>query len=1498
MRNGKMTAPRRAERTQAPHPAIAKLAVALREYKEAIEQQAATADILRALARSSNDPQPIFRAIVENAHRLCGAIYTILYRYDGKMMDVAASKQPTAAATRIGREVARKIYPAPPQRDHIVGCVILEGQPIQSVDLPNDARFPANRNAFTKLLRRGGTPRRAVLVVPLLLDGTVLGAISVGRAEAKEFTKKEIRLLQTFADQAVIAIQNAAQFREIRERNAELAESLQHQGATTEVLRIVSRSLADAKPVFDAILAAAMRLFPAFDSTVWIAEGDRLVAVARGGATLAPNVAPSVPIDREHAYGILILEGRPLRLDDVAAADIPDRSALLSRGRRALLMVPMIRDGQAIGALSVSRTTPTRFSDKQVALFENFADQAVIAIENARLFNETKEALERQTATSDVLRVMSASPTDVQPVFDSIAERAAILCQAKLGFVARFDGKLLHMAAFHGASGKALETMRAMYPMDPRSGGSVAARVIRTAAPVQVADVFADAQYAHKDAAQTAGFRSVLGVPLVREGQIIGALIVVRAEAGVFPDRQVELLRTFAAQAVIAIENVRLFNETKEALEHQTATSDVLGVISSSPTDIRPVFDAILKSATQLCEAHLGLLNLFDGENLRTVAQRGATGEFAKLVFERGAYKPEGGLARAIAERRPVHIPDLSQGSAYLARTPNAVRFVELGGARTFLGVPLLKEGKPIGAFVIYRPEVRPFTEKQIGLLSMFASQAVIAIENVRLFNETKEALEQQTATAEILRVISSSPEDIQPVFDSILEHAMRLCDAGLGTVGLYDGKNYQHVAQRGGTPEYVKFLFSGPFEPNPDSTLGRIIAERQPFHVADYRELAGYRERRPRAVATVELGGARTYLAIPMLKEGQVIGGITIRRSEVRPFTQKQIDLVSTFANQAVIAIENVRLFNETKEALEQQTAISEVLRVISSSPTDVKPVLEAVAARATRICEANDARIFLVNGAVLRHAAGFGDLPITVDVIPMNRGSATGRAVIDGSPVHIQDINAESRDEFPVGKDNAARTGWSTVLAVPLMREQRALGAIVLRRMEVRPFSEKQIALLQTFADQAAIAIENVRLFNETKEALDQQTSTAEVLKTISRSTFDLDAVLQTLLDNATRLSGAACAAMWRSDADGNYLPTLTFNYTPDAPFIAQVRERPIRPGRDSIVGRVLLERTPIHVPDVLADPEYRRQDLAGAGGFRTVLVVPMLRDGEAIGVISLTKGPEVNPFTDKQMELVTTFADQAVIAIENVRLFKEIEEKSAQLEVANQHKSDFLANMSHELRTPLNAIIGFSEALMERMFGELNDKQSDYLKDIHESGKHLLSLINDILDLSKIEAGRMELELGSFDLPSALSNAMTLIRERAQRHAIELGLEVDPRLGQFQADERKFKQIMLNLLSNAVKFTPDGGRVDVCVKKDTDKIEIAVRDTGIGIAPEDQAAVFEEFKQVGKDSTRRAEGTGLGLALTKRFVELHGGAIRLESVPGKGSTFSFTLPVHHGG
>jgi signal transduction histidine kinase len=487
---------------------------------------------------------------------------------------------------------------------------------------------------------------------------------------------------------------------------------------------------------------------------------------------------------------------------------------------------------------------------------------------------------------------------------------------------------------------------------------------------------------------------------------------------------------------------------------------------------------------------------------------------------------------------------------------------------------------------------------------------------------------------------------------------------------------------------------------------------------------------------------------------------------------------------------------------------------------------------------------------------------------------------------------MQAQSDDEYPWGRRIARQIGWRTVLAVPLLREGRSLGAIVLRRIEVRPFTEKQIALLKTFADQAAIAIEKVRLFNETKEGLEQQKASADVLGVISASIADTAPVFDKILESCQRLFEGHLVGVNIVGDDGKV--HLAAYKGANSEEMHRIYPMPL--DRTSGTGCAMLDRKVIHFGDVAAEgvAENVRRG-AQILGFKSIVFAPMVFEAKGIGAVWVARN-FAGAFSEKHISLLRTFADQAVIAIQNARLIREIGDKSAQLEVANKHKSEFLANMSHELRTPLNAIIGFSEALIDKLFGDLTDKQLEYQKDILQSGKHLLSLINDILDLSKIEAGRMDLELSTFHLPTAVSNAVILIRERAMRHGIALGVEIDERLGEFEADERKVKQILLNLLSNAVKFTPDGGRVDVSATMDTDKVEIAVKDTGVGIAPEDQASLFEEFRQLGKDSSRKAEGTGLGLALTKRLVELHGGEIRVDSAVGRGSTFRVTLPVAH--
>jgi signal transduction histidine kinase len=649
--------------------------------------------------------------------------------------------------------------------------------------------------------------------------------------------------------------------------------------------------------------------------------------------------------------------------------------------------------------------------------------------------------------------------------------------------------------------------------------------------------------------------------------------------------------------------------------------------------------------------------------------------------------------------------------------------------------------------------------------------------------------------------------------------------------------------------------------------------------------------------------------LATPLLRESRSLGVVAIFRMEVRPFSDGQIALLQTFADQAVIAIENVRLFQEVQtrnreltEALEQQTATAEILRVISSSPTDIQPVLDAVAENAARVCGANDAIIFRIDGDRLRAVAGRGPIqkPVAIgESIPLSRGSFTGLAVTDRQTVHVHDMAAEGGTEFPESQARQRVTGFRTALATPLLRKGVAIGAIAIRRIEVRPFSEKQVKLLETFADQAVIAIENVRLFTELQERTRELARSVEELKALGEvgqavsSTLELETVLNTIATRADQLSGTDGAAIYEFDeATGTFHLRVAPKLEEDLVSVLRARPTPLGEG---VVGRAGLAREPVQIPDVLEDEAYRGplREVALRAGNRALLAVPLLCEDVLVGSLVVRRRAP-GRFPEETVTLLQTFATQSVLAIHNARLFRELDAKSRQLEAASRHKSEFLANMSHELRTPLNAILGFSEILAERMFGEVNAKQAEYLQDILASGRHLLSLINDILDLSKVEAGRLELERGRFHLPTALDNALTLVRERATRHGITLTQTVAEGVGDIVADERKLKQILLNLLSNAVKFTPEGGQVGVTASAAEGVVTISVSDTGIGIAPEDQAAIFEEFRQVGPIDSRKQEGTGLGLTLAKKFVELQGGQIWVQSQVGKGSMFTFTLPA----
>ncbi len=1093
---------------------------------------------------------------------------------------------------------------------------------------------------------------------------------------------------------------------------------------------------------------------------------------------------------------------------------------------------------------------------------------------------ELAKATERETATSEILRVIANSPTDLPSVLDVVAESAARLCESKNAVIFRLDGDVLRLAAICGpVPAPPIEI--------PLSRALPVCRAVLDRQTIHVPDIAAQTEYpeGHR-LQQLTGTRAALATPLLRDGLPVGAIIILRVEARPFTDKQIILLKTFADQAVIAIENVRLFQELKESLEQQTATSEILGVIASSPTDIQPVLDAVAESAARLCEATNAVIYRVDGDVIHPAAVHGAMPPAPKGT----PLNRKTPIGRAIIERQAMHVHDLL--AEIDTEFPDSKTIQAITRTRTSLSTPLLLKGISIGAIHVRRNEVRPFTERQIKLLETFADQAVIAIENVRLFKEIqerntelREALEHQTATAEVLGIISRSPTDVQPVLDAIVESAAKVCGIDDVILRLPEGNVIVPRAHFGPIP-------INRVEINIDEPFFRWMREHGTLHIPDVRAQTDF-------PLVGHSGIWRTGLYVPLRQQGELIGYLTARRIEVRPFTPAQIKLLETFADQAVIAIENVRLFNELKESLEQQTATSEILGVIASSPTDIQPVLDVVAKNAARLCEAKDAVISRVDGDVSQRVAIYGSIPVPATSARITRGHPMGRAVIDRQTVHIHDLAAAVETEFPESKSRQSVTGARTVLATPLLREGVPIGAIFIRRTEVRPFTDKQIALLKTFADQAVIAIENVRLFNELNERTNELTRSVGELRALGEvsqavsSTLDLETVLTRIVSHAVQLSGTDGGAIYEYDEPSEEFLLRATDHMEEE-LINALRANPPRIG-DGVVGRAAASREPVEVPNILEERTYapRMREMLERFGFRASLAVPLLREDRIVGGL-VVRRKSTGAFRPEVIELLKTFATQSVLAIQNARLFREIEDKSRQIEAANRHKSEFLANMSHELRTPLNAIIGFSEVLGERMFGELNEKQAEYTDDILTSGRHLLSLINEILDLSKVEAGRMELEVATFDLPLAIDNARTFVRERATKHGINLDVTVDERLGDFVGDERKIKQILLNLLSNAVKFTPEGGRIGIKARQADGSVwRFLSVDTGIGISREDQAKIFEEFRQVGGDYAHKREGTGLGLTLAKKFVELHGGKIWVESEVGKGSTFGFTLP-----
>jgi two-component system, NtrC family, sensor kinase len=1345
-------------------------------------------------------------------------------------------------------------------------------------------------------------------------------------------------------------------------------EALEQQKATSEVLSVIASSAGELQPVFGALLSNATRLCEATFGNLFLREGPIFRPVAMHNTKgydeiLRRNVAidvrenPGVPLDRV-AKTKQVINIPDLRSDP---SYIGKNSIIVPLveivGARSFVAVPMLKDRELIGTINMYRQDAQPFTDAQIQLVKSFASQAVIAIENARLLNELRqrtaelsESLEQQTATSEVLRVISGSPTDTQPVFDMIAESAWRLCEAQYCFVYRFDGDLLHFIAHHGLTPQVLEMNQSTYPLRP-SRKSAAARAVLERKVVQIPDVKADPEFILGSMASVGGFGSVVGVPILRDGVPVGSIAVTRVQTGLLSERQIELLKTFADQAVIAVENARLFSELRDSLEQQTATSDVLKVIASSTGELEPVFRAMLENAVRICDAKFGNLFLGDESGIRIGATAGAPAAYKEFLEGEGTFVPgtDVGIGKMLRTKERYQVNDLTAVPTHGDRLRELT--IKLAGARSLIGVPMLRDDKVIGGIVIYRQEVRPFTVKQIELVANFAAQAVIAIENARLLNELHqrtddltESLEYQTATSEILTVISRSPTDAQPVFDIIGERAEKLCDAEVSVVSMVDGELIQLASIHGVSNEGVEAVRSVyPLSLDRETITSRAVRSAGVVHVSDVLTDSTYDTK-----GAARTAGYRACLGVPMMRDGRVVGTIFVGRKEPRPYTEGQIQLLKTFADQAVIAIENVRLFEEVQartedlqESLAQQTATADVLEVISRSAFDLQPVFETVAESAVRLCGADRAFIFrysdgLLKAVVARNAPSELEKFIRDNPIRPGRDSAAGRAALERQKVHIPDVTVDPEYTFK-SKDAAP---VRTVLTVPILKGKELLGVILTYRLEVNPFTDKQIGLLETFADQAAIAIENVRLFDEVRartedlqESLAQQTATADVLKIISRSAFDLKTVLNTLLQSAARLCEADQGTITQRKGDQFYR-AVAFGYPQE--FMDYVKDIPVELGRDTGTGRALLESKVVHIPDVEADSEYTWKVAQKLGGFRTMLGVPMLRDGEAIGVLTLTR-KDVRPFSEKQIELVATFADQAAIAIENVRLFESVEARTRELgnsleelrtaqdRLVQTEKlaslGQLTAGIAHEIKNPLNFVNNFSGVSVELIdelqetlqkvkvddktrgeITELTETLRGNLDKVVQHGKRADSIVKNMLLHSR--QGSSEHRL--IDINAVVEESLNLAYHgaRAEKQGFNITLErsLDPAAGQVDVFPQDITRVLLNLVANGFyaatkrKAEGNGGDYEPTLSAATkdlgDSVEIRIRDNGTGIPPDVKEKLFNPFF-----TTKPAgEGTGLGLSISHDIiVKQHFGQIEVESEPGAFTEFRIILPRH---
>jgi PAS domain S-box-containing protein len=1278
---------------------------------------------------------------------------------------------------------------------------------------------------------------------------------------------------------------------ELRARTEAEGFAVQREEAFADILSAINSAKGDVSVVFGVMIERATKLCSAAYGYVWLYDGE----TARPAASYAQQpfgdwlrARESVPSEIT-PLGQTLLHNRLVHVVDATEhegyrAHAGFRELVDRGGVRTLLHVPLCKDEELLGVITVYRQERHPFSDRQISLMQSFAAQAVIAIENARLLNEQREALEQQAATTEVLQVINSSPGRLEPVFNVMLEKAMALCGAAFGFLTAYDGQRFSPVAMRGVPPSLAEYFS--QGMDQPSPGEAHYRILQGEDVIHNLDQKAEEAYQaglplRRAVVDLGGARSALVVALRKDDAVLGALTIYRKEVRPFSDKEIELMRNFAAQAVIAIENARLMNETRDALERQTATSDVLKVINSSPGNLAPVFDTMLERAVRLSESAFGMMNVYENNRFKRVALRGVPQSLIEQEPSLPAPGPNNALTRLANGEDVVHIEDLGESPSYREGDLRSRGMVELAGARSLLAVALRKDGVLLGTLTAYRQEVRPFSPKQIELLQGFAAQAVIAMENARLLEELRDRQAE-------LRVTFDNMGDGVAMFDG--DHRLAAWNRNFETMM---GLPEDWLRARPTYPQYLRFL-----------------AERGEFGTEDVEA----------ALASRLTDTARELRLERTREDGSVI---EVRRNAVPGGGFVLIYSDISERRRAEAAIRAAR--DAAEAALERQTATADILKVIAGSPTDVQPVLDALVRAAVGFCGATDATISLRVGNEIVRKAHHGPLAAKIgEHRPIDGDSASARAIRSGRTVHYQDIHALDPVEFAGAHRRATHDGYRATLAAPMLRDGVAIGNIALRKVEPGAFTPEQIDLLETFAAQAVIAIENVRLFNDLREALEQQTATSDILRVISQSPTDVTPVLTAVAKAALKFCGARDAQVALRNGDAWSVVAH------EGPIGALSGRR--RLTRETAPGRAMMDGELVQIPDLQsaeADEFQEARELGRRLGFRSALAAPLLRDDVAIGAISLRR-PEAGLFTPNQVELLKSFAAQAVIAIENVRLFTELRESldrltAAQANLIQAEKMASLgqltAGIAHEIKNPLNFInnfSGLSSELLDELKGavtallddpddekraelqETMDLLTGNLARIVEHGKRADGIVKSMLSHSRGGTGDWQKSNINALVEEALNLAYHGARAQDKDFNITLTRDLAPEMNVIEVVPQDVTRVFLNLFGNAFYATRKRGldRADsgyrptlsVSTRDLGEAVEIRVRDNGTGIQPEVRAKLFQPFFT----TKPTGEGTGLGLSISYDIVtQQHGGTVEVESEPGSFTEFIVRLP-----